>query len=113
MKSRDGDLRLLQRVFQQARPGIWLVLGILFIDLLATPLALLQPVPLKITVDCILGDKTAPAALTWLAGDSKSGMLLATAALLVAIACWIQLQSMGASLLRTYVGERLTLAFRG
>jgi ATP-binding cassette subfamily B protein len=112
MKPGDGDLRLLGRIFRQARPGAWLVLGILCIDLLATPLALLAPVPLQIAVDSLVGDEPAPGALTFLAGDSRSALLLSTAALLVAITCLTQLQSMGASLLRTYVGERLTLAFR-
>ena len=44
-----------QRLLRQARP-YWLhIAGILLLDLLSTPLALLTPLPLKIAVDSVLG----------------------------------------------------------
>jgi hypothetical protein len=50
---------------RQARPYWSHIAGVFFLSLLATPLALLTPVPLKIAVDTVLGDypNVAPAHL--------------------------------------------------
>src|SRR5256886_11864640 len=56
-----SDLALYRRLLRQARP-YWLHLGGLFgIGLLASPLALLDPVPLKIVFDSVLGSHPLPA----------------------------------------------------
>ncbi len=109
-----GDPALLRRVLQQARPFAPHLVGVLLLDLLATPLALLAPLPLKVVVDSVLGDRPPPAPLAaFAAGDSaRTLLLLASAGLLVAIAFLSQLQSLSSSFLRTYIGERLTLGFR-
>src|SRR5256886_8014821 len=58
------DATLYRRLLRQARP-YWLHLAALFgIGLLASPIALLNPVPLKIVVDSVLGSRPLPA---WLA----------------------------------------------
>src|SRR2546422_8951635 len=58
------DLALYRRLLRQARP-YWLHLAGLFgIGLVASPIALLNPVPLKIVVDSVLGSRPLPA---WLA----------------------------------------------
>src|SRR2546422_7123363 len=55
-----SELALYRRLLRQARP-YWLHLAGLFgIGLLASPLALLDPVPLKIVFDSVLGSHPLP-----------------------------------------------------
>ena len=87
------------------------------LSLLATPLALLVPLPLKIAVDSCLGSIPLPhmvsALLPATARPARASVLFLAAGLLVAVALLSQLQSMAASLLGAYTGEKLLLAFRG
>jgi len=111
-KKSGGDLRLLRLVVHQARPCAWLAVATLLVDLLAAPLVLLTPLPLKIVVDSVIGDQPAPDPIAALMGDSRSALLIGSAVLLVAVALLVQAQSLASSLLRTLIGERLTLQFR-
>jgi ATP-binding cassette subfamily B protein len=92
------------------------IIGVFAISLLATPLALLTPVPLKIAVDSVLGDQPVPALLDPLildaAGQSTSTLLLAAAVMFVAVAVLTQLQDLANHALRTYTGERIVLSVR-
>jgi len=106
----DDDLRLWRRILGEARPYAPALAGLLLLDLLATPLALLAPLPLRLAVDSVLGDERPPAPLDAFAAPAS--LLLVTAALLVAVTLAIHAQSLLASVLRTTLGERLTLAFR-
>jgi ATP-binding cassette subfamily B protein len=109
------DTALFRRLLRQARSSWFLILGIFGLDLLATPLALLTPVPLAIAVDSVLGGEPLPGPLgTLVPADtfSSQAVLILAAVLLVAIALLSQLHSRGSSLLRTRAGERLTLGFR-
>lgn len=110
------DLTLLKRLFLQAKP-YWPHLGGVFaLDLLATPVALLTPVPLMLAVDNVLGDKPLPDVLQSVLPASvthSTGALLVFITLLVLlIALMAQAQKLGAWLLQTYVGEKLALEFR-
>lgn len=115
------DLTLLRRLLQRVRP-YWLhILGIFLISLLATPLALLTPLPLKIAVDSVIGSEPLPAFLVTLskiiglpAAVTRSDTLVLglAAGLLVAIALLSQLQELGNALLSTYTAEKLVLGFR-
>jgi ATP-binding cassette subfamily B protein len=50
----------MRRLAGQARP-YWGHLVVLFlVSFLTTPLTLLNPVPLKLVVDCVLGDDELP-----------------------------------------------------
>ena len=111
-----SDLALYQRLLRQARP-YWLHLAALFgIGLLASPIALLNPVPLKIVVDSVLGTRPLPPLLqTFLpqAIVGSGGALLAAAvSLLLAVAALAQLQALANKFMQAYVGERLVLGFR-
>jgi ATP-binding cassette subfamily B protein len=110
------DLALVRRLLQRARP-YWLHLASLFaVGLLASPIALLTPVPLKIVVDSVLGSlplppsvhELLPAALT----RSPGALLALAVGLLLAIAALGQLQALGNKFMQAYVGERLVLDFR-
>ncbi len=111
----NKDLSLYQRLLQQARPYWKLISGIFLIDILATPLALLVPIPLKIAVDSVLGDEPLPDFVyTLIPSAEQSNMVILVLAviLLVLIALLSGFQSLGSSLLRTFTGEKLVLDFR-
>src|SRR4029079_19016675 len=102
-----SDLRLYARLLREARP-FWLHMGLLLaLSLLATPVALLVPLPLKIAVDSVIGDHPAPAALRAVLPDDGTGLLVGIAFLLVVIALLQQGLRLLTSVLQAYVGERL------
>jgi len=104
------------QVIEQARPAWRYLTAALVLDLLATPVVLLTPVPLKIAVDSVVGSNPPPRFLTALlprlASDSKMTLLLVAAGLQVVVVLLAQLQQLGSDVLHTIVGERLTLEFR-
>jgi ATP-binding cassette subfamily B protein len=111
-----GDVALYRRLVQQVRP-YWLHLAALFgVGLLASPIALLTPVPLKIVVDSVLGSRPLPAYLQPVvpaeALRSSTAILAIAIGLLLAVTLLGQLQVLTSTLLRTYVGERLLLDLR-
>ncbi len=106
------DIVIYRRLLAQARP-YWLhIAGVLVVSLLATPLALLAPVPLTIAVDSVIGSRDPPALLPGFATASDVSLLLATAGLLVAIEALTQMQVVADEVLRTYTGEKLQLDLR-
>src|SRR5213595_2399315 len=111
-----SDLALYRRLLRQARP-YWLHLAVLFcIGLLASPVALLNPVPLKIVVDSVLGTRPLSPALQALLpaaiAGSRAALLAAAVGLLLAVAALAQLQALANKFMQAYVGERLVLGFR-
>ena len=111
-----SDLALYRRLLRQARP-YWLHLAVLFcIGLLASPVALLNPVPLKIVVDSVLGTRPLSPALQALLpaaiAGSRGALLAAAVGLLLAVAALAQLQALANKFMQAYVGERLVLSFR-
>ena len=111
-----SDLALYRRLLRQARP-YWLHLAVLFcIGLLASPVALLNPVPLKIVVDSVLGTRPLSPALQALLpaaiAGSRGALLAAAVGLLLAVAALAQLQALTNKFMQAYVGERLVLSFR-
>jgi len=111
-----GDVALYRRLLRQARPYWPHFLALFAMGLLASLIALLNPVPLKIVVDSVLGGRPLPsflhALLPGAATRSPAATLLVAIGLLVAVAALGQLQALTSTLLRTYVGERLVLEFR-
>jgi len=111
-----SEFALYRRLLRQARP-YWLHLAVLFgIGLLASPIALLNPVPLKIVVDSVLGSRPLPvwlaAALPTAATRSPATLLAVAIGLLIAVAALAQVQGLANKFMQAYVGERLVLAFR-
>jgi ATP-binding cassette subfamily B protein len=111
------EFALYRRLLRQAQP-YWPHLGGLFLlSLLASPLALLTPLPLKMAVDSVVGSHQQlpgplaallPAAVT----RSHTALLVVAAVLFVLIALLTQLQQLGSSVLSAYTGEKLVLNFR-
>jgi ATP-binding cassette subfamily B protein len=112
----SNDVALLRRLLAQARPYWVAILGIFLLDLLATPLVLLAPLPLKIAIDCVVGSVPFPGFLEPLVPESvlasSTAVLLVAAGLLVAVAALSRLQAMGSVVLRAITSERLVLDFR-
>jgi ATP-binding cassette subfamily B protein len=93
----------------------WLA-GIAALWLLATPLALLTPVPLQVAVDNVIGKHPLPGYLSWtlpggLARSHVAVLILATV-LMALIVVLTEVVWLAAWLAGEYTGERLTLRFR-
>jgi len=112
---RYSDLQIVGRLVEQAKP-LWLALiGTLLISLVASPVALLTPLPLKLVVDHVIGTRPPPAFLRAFIphiSQEKLSMLLFAIGLLVGIALLRQVQSVASWLSETYVSERLVLDLR-
>jgi ATP-binding cassette subfamily B protein len=103
-------LALVRRLFAEVRPYWRQVAVIAALDLLATPLVLLTPVPLKIAVDNVLGDQPPPRFLDVLPDSltrTDARLLVVAATMLVVIGVLAQVQQMGSTVLRVKVGEAL------
>jgi ATP-binding cassette subfamily B protein len=107
---------MTQRLLVQARPYWGHVAAIFGLSLLATPLALATPLPLKLAVDCALGSEPLPVWIAALVPDRLEGspgaVLALATALILAVALATQLQRASTSALRTWTGEKLVLEFR-
>ncbi|MGH2774332.1 MAG: ABC transporter ATP-binding protein [Actinomycetota bacterium] len=116
VRSQHRDALLCFRVLNQARPYWRHMAGILLLDVIATPLMLLTPLPLKIAVDSVVGNQPLTGPLRWLLPGDGAGsnvrLLTMVAVLQVLIVLLVQLQNLGSHALRTYTGEQLTLRSR-
>jgi ATP-binding cassette, subfamily B, bacterial len=110
------DFALYARLLREARP-YWTHIGVIFLlSLLATPIALLTPLPLKLAVDNVLGDDPLPGfidAVLPANATSEQALLIVTVGLVLAITLVRQAHELSLSLLRTLTSERLLLRFRG
>jgi ATP-binding cassette subfamily B protein len=117
MRGRRREHRgVARRIARQVRPFRGQIAVLMVVDLLATPLLLLSPLPLKIAVDSVLGSHPLPgfvAALLPAGLESGTGLLFAVAAMQVLIVLLIELQALLSYVLQTRTGEQLTLDFRG
>jgi ATP-binding cassette, subfamily B, bacterial len=116
MTARSSDRQLLARLLLEARP-FWSHLGLIFaLSLLSLPIALLLPLPIKLLVDCILGDHPLPALLVRLlpqgATESLQTMSILAVGLLVVISLLQQLEGFASWILQSYTGEQLVLRSR-
>jgi len=116
MKAVYSEFALYRRLLYQAQPYWPHIVSIFLISILATPLALLTPLPLKIAVDSVLGSEPIPGflhrLLTTNAAHSKTAVLFFALGLLLLVALLNQLQVLAVWLLQTYTGEKLVLDFR-
>ncbi|MBW2431105.1 MAG: ABC transporter ATP-binding protein, partial [Deltaproteobacteria bacterium] len=105
-----------RRALHQVKPFRRHMVGIFVLNLLATPLGLLVPVPLKIAVDSVIGTTPLPAILAaWVpdfVAGSKLNLLIFAVGMQISVVVLMQLQSLSGHSLRTKVGEKMTLAFR-
>lgn len=111
-----GDAAICMRLLRQAKPFRLHIFGLLVIDCLAIPLALLAPLPLKIGVDSFVGDHPLPGPLRAVAPSavdrSGAALLAFTGLLVLLLAAGMELQRLASSVLGKYTGENLELEFR-
>src|SRR2546428_8963918 len=110
---RVGDVALYRRVLEQARPYRLHFVALFVVGLLASPIALLTPVPLRIVVDSVLGGRPVPALLGAVlpaaAIATPAPALVTALGLLVLVPALNQAQQPAGTLLATWVGERLVV----
>lgn len=115
-KKQYTDFQIIKRLLGIARPYWGRVVLIFFVSLLATPLILLLPLPIKIAVDSVINSSPLPSVLTFFLPDalfqSKITLLLVAAIMLVLIVMLVHLQFLILYVLETYTGERLTFTLR-
>lgn len=111
-----SDLAVFRRLLREARPYLPHAVLLFLISVLAAPVALLLPLPLKIAVDNVIGDQPLPA---WLAAILPAGVESSTTALLIAVALMLvvitllgEVRTLTESVFGASTGERLLLAFR-
>ena len=113
---RYTDRTLARRLAAELWPFRLQIGGLFGLSLVATPLTLLVPVPLAVTVDTVLGDKPLPGFLEAIVPnavqESDAALLVMAAAMFVGVALLVQLQAMASTVLRAYTGERVMLDFR-
>jgi ATP-binding cassette subfamily B protein len=112
----NTSLRFWRRLAREVQP-YWVSIGATFlVTMLAAPLALLLPLPLKIAVDSVIGARPLPgflaAVLPGRFETSSGALLLVTVGLVVAIALLDQLRGLCNTMLASYAGEQLLLGFR-
>lgn len=101
------------RVLTESRRCTGQLLLIGGFNLLSLPLTLLYPVPLKIVVDNVLGQKRLPEfLLRMLPHDAAKAGLFWAVLLLLGIAAIVNIQGLASWWLQTYIGEKLVWDFR-
>ena len=104
---------VLLRVVSESRQCAGFLALISLLSLLSLPLTLLYPVPLKIVVDSVLGQKKVPSFVSDFLPVHSNGTALGLAVgLLLAIAVIVNFQGLASWWLQTYVGEKLVWDFR-
>jgi len=115
-RRKPSDVALYRRLTLEARRFWPHIAGLFALSLLNAPLTLLNPLPLKIAVDSVLGSHGLPVWLAVLlpAGTMSSdwSAVMLVAGLIVLLALAKQLLDLSFVILRSYAAEQLVLAFR-
>jgi ATP-binding cassette subfamily B protein len=110
------DIIVVRRLLREARPCWAFIAGLFLLSLLASPLALLTPLPLKIAVDSVIGARPLPGVIAPFVPDAiarSPDLLLAFAVgLLLTVVLLTQLQLLAVSVLGAFINEKLVLGFR-
>ena len=110
------DFSILKKALIRARP-YWLnIAGIFVLNLVAVPIALLGPIPLKIVIDNGFGNQPVPGILTYLFPQNFDftfhAIILSAVIMMVLIELLSQLQGFLSWVLQAYTGEKLVLSLR-
>lgn len=111
-----SDIEIFRRLARIASSFSIHLIGIFVLELLAVPIVLLIPIPLKIVVDSVIGSEPIPnflhIFLPAFLKESKTAFLWLAVFMQVFVVLLLHFQSLAAYVLQTYTGERLTLNFR-
>ncbi|HYX68562.1 MAG TPA: ABC transporter ATP-binding protein [Terriglobales bacterium] len=109
----QSDLALFRRLWRQSQSCHPHLIGIFGLSLVAVPLSLLFPLPLKIVVDSVLGDRPMPRPLPALFPSvSHTGVLAIAIGMLIVVGAALHLQALASWYLQTFTGEKLVWDFR-
>jgi ATP-binding cassette subfamily B protein len=115
-RQRNRNGRLARRILGEARPYWPAITAIFTLELLATPLLLLTPLPLKIAVDSVLGSHPLPGLLAVVTppplARSFWALLGLVVILQVAVVLLTQVQELASYVFSLRTGEAMTLGFR-
>src|SRR5438876_2377737 len=110
------DVLVFRRVLREARPCWPFIGGLFLLSLLASPLALLAPLPLKIAVDSVIGARPLPGVVAPFVPDgiahSPDLLLALVVGLLLTVVLLSQIQALAVAVLGAFINERLLLSFR-
>ncbi len=113
---KSNDRILFRRLFFQSRPFWPHIAGIFFLGMLSTPLVLLNPLPLKIAVDSVVGSEPVPGLLDAVMPDAATSstmrLLAVVAGLQLLIVLLSQLNDLASYVVRARAGEGMVLDFR-
>ncbi len=106
--------RHAHRAFEDLRPYLWPIVVLLIISLVAVPITLIVPLPIKLLVDSVLGSQPLPGYLTIFVGlqVSKSLALWLAISILLGTAVLTYLQNLVNVWYSNKVGNRMTLDVR-
>src|SRR5260370_14346346 len=104
----------LKRAFEDLRPYLWPLVVLLVISLLAVPIALIFPLPIKLLVDSVVGSQPLPGYLTIFVGSqvSKSLAISLAISILLSAAVLTYLQNLVNVWYSNKVGNPMTLEVR-
>ena len=109
-----SKFRHAQRAFEDLRPYLWPLVVLLIVSLLAIPMTLIFPLPIKLLVDSVLGSQPLPGYLTIFVGSqvSKTLALWLAVSILMAAAVLTYTQNLVNVWYSNKVGNRMTLDVR-
>jgi len=111
-----SDLQIVRRLLGVARPYWGHLAAIWLLNLMAAPIALVTPIPIRLAIDCVIGDRPMPALFTHLlpaaALADDTGRLWTIVGLMLTIAIVAGLHALVCWVLQAYTAERLNLVFR-
>jgi len=104
----------VQRTLEDLRPYLWPLIVLLLVSLLAIPITLIVPLPVKILVDSVLGSQSLPGYLTILVGSqvSKGFAIWLAISMLLGTAVLTWLLNLVNVWYSSKVGNRMTLDVR-
>src|SRR3989449_9900188 len=105
---------MLKRAFEDLRPYLWPIVVLLIICLIAVPITLIFPLPIKLLVDSVLCSQPLQGYLTVFVGSQlyKSHALWLAIAILMGTAVLTYLQNLVNVWYANKVGNRMTLDVR-
>ena len=110
-----GRTAIVARLLRVAKPRRGLLLALVVLSLASVPLTLLGPVPVKLVVDNVLGNRPLPWFLSWIGtGDNQGRMagLAVAIGLMVSTTLLTYIHALATHVSHTYAGEQIVLDFR-
>ena len=116
MPAQPNQRALFWRLVRQVQPCWPHLTGLFLLSLLAPPLALLTPLPLKIAFDSVLDTHPLPPFLEAVVPESltrsDAGLIGLVVGLLIFVALLTQVRDFVSAVLSAYTGEKLLRSFR-